>query len=133
MTTTVRVATDDRVQVLDVTDEVADAVAVEDGLCAVTVRHTTAGITVNEAEEGLMRDIEDALRELVPRDGGYRHDAIDDNADGHIRAALLGSSAALPVEDGEPALGTWQRVLLVECDGPRRREIAVTAVPGAGR
>lgn len=132
MTRTVAVETDRRLQVLDVTDAVADAVGVDDGLCAVTVRHTTAGVTVNEAEEGLMADLEDALRDVVPRGDGYRHDAIDDNADSHIRSALIGSSAAVPVEDGTPALGTWQRVMLVECDGPRRREIAVTSVPAEG-
>ena len=130
MTGTVAVETTRRVQVLDVTDAVADAVTVENGLCAVTVRHTTAGVTLNEAEEGLMADLEAALREIVPRDGEYRHDAIDDNADAHVRAALIGSNVAAPVEDGALGLGTWQRVLLVECDGPRRREVAVTSLAG---
>lgn len=128
MTTDVAVDTEDRTQVLDVTDAVADAVDVDDGLCAVTSRQTTAGVTVNEAEDRLMQDLEDALRDIVPRDGDYRHDAIDDNADAHIRSMLVGGSAAVPVSDGELALGTWQRILLVECDGPRHRELAVTAM-----
>lgn len=126
----VEIATHDRVEVIDVTAEVADAVPadLDRGLCTVSVRHTTAGLVVNEADRGLMADLVAALQRLVPRGAGYGHDEVDDNADAHLRATLLGSSVTVPVVDGRLALGTWQSVLLVECDGPRRRQLIVTCV-----
>ena len=120
------VRTDERTQVVDVTDRVAEAVPDDaTGLCTVFVRHTTAGVVVQEPESGLLDDIEDFAEAIVPSDGDYRHDRIDDNADAHLRATLLGESVSVPVADGDLALGTWQSVLFVECDGPRTREVAV--------
>jgi secondary thiamine-phosphate synthase enzyme len=81
---------------------------------------------VNEHERRLLADLERALERLVPRDDGYDHDAVDDNADAHLRATLLGEHVSVPVEAGELALGTWQSVLLVDCDGPRTRSLRVT-------
>lgn len=119
------VETEDRTDVRDVTDRVADALPADaDGACTVFVRHTTAGVVVNEPESRLMRDIEHAVGKLIP-DEGWAHDEIDDNADSHLRAMLLGGSVTVPVEDGELALGTWQSILFVECDGPRSRNVEV--------
>jgi secondary thiamine-phosphate synthase enzyme len=136
---TFTVETSERCEVLDVTDEVAAAVPDgADGVATVFVRHTTAGVTVNEAEDRLLGDLEDALAALVPRDGpdaagesgsGWAHDALDGNADSHVRAMLVGASETVPVREGDLATGTWQSVLLVECDGPRTRtvDVVVTA------
>ncbi|MGM0371163.1 MAG: secondary thiamine-phosphate synthase enzyme YjbQ [Halobacteriota archaeon] len=119
------VETTNRLEVIDVTDQVQAAVP-EGATGTVTVfsNHTTTGITVNEGEERLLNDFESALDSLVP-DGGWEHDQIDDNADSHIRAMLVGPSETIPVADGTLQLGTWQSVLLVECDGPRTRTIKV--------
>ncbi|MFC7079892.1 secondary thiamine-phosphate synthase enzyme YjbQ [Halorussus caseinilyticus] len=123
------VQTDERTQVVDVTDRVAAEVPDDaTGVCTVFVRHTTAGVVVQEAESGLLADIEAFAEGLAPSDGDYRHDRIDDNADAHLRATVLGESVSVPVEDGELALGTWQSVLFVECDGPRTRTVDVTVV-----
>ncbi|WP_394742867.1 secondary thiamine-phosphate synthase enzyme YjbQ [Natronococcus roseus] len=124
------VRTNERVDIVDVTADVTDAVPtdLEDGLCTAYVPHTTAGVIVNEREDRLLSDIEDALERLVPRGEGYAHDAIDDNADAHLRATLLGESVTVPVVDGELALGTWQAILFVDCDGPRSRRLRVTTV-----
>ena len=129
---TVQVRTDSRVDVVDVTEDVANAVpeGVERGLCTVFVPHTTAGVIVNEHEGGLLADVETTLEQLVPRASDYEHDRIDDNADAHLRAILLGESATVPIEDGNLALGTWQSILVVECDGPRTRRLRVTTVSG---
>ncbi|MEF8780650.1 MAG: secondary thiamine-phosphate synthase enzyme YjbQ [Haloferacaceae archaeon] len=109
----------------DVTDRVEGVLPADaDGVATVFVRHTTAGVVVNEPESGLLGDVESFLSELVP-DEGWSHDRIDDNADAHLRAMLLGESVTVPVRDGELALGTWQAVLLVECDGPRSRTVDV--------
>ena len=122
----IEIATSERVEVVDVTQQVASEIPDDaDGIATVFVQHTTAGITVNEAESRLLGDVEDSLAELVPEDGGWAHDAIDDNADSHLRAMLVGNGPTIPVEDGDLMLGTWQSVLLVECDGPRTRRVQV--------
>jgi len=123
------VSTDERTDTVDVTDRVAASIpdGVEAGVCSVFVRHTTAGISVNENESRLRDDTEDFLGDLVP-DEGHRHDQLDGNADSHLRATLVGASESIPVEDGDLALGRWQSVLLLEFDGPRTREVTVTVV-----
>lgn len=125
MTAEFTVETDERLAVVDVTESVREAVPDgADGTCTVFVEHTTAGVVVQEAEPRLLEDLEAALDGLVP-DDGWRHDEIDDNADAHVRATLLGEHVTVPVVDGDLRLGTWQSVLLVECDGPRRRTLTV--------
>lgn len=119
------VRTGDRIDVVDVTDRVETALHGDaGGTCTVFVRHTTAGIAVNEAESRLLEDAESFLGDVVP-DEGWEHDRLDGNADSHLRALLLGPGETLPVSGGELDLGTWQSVLLVECDGPRTRTVDV--------
>ena len=132
MDRTISVATERRLDVLDVTDRVAERVpsALAAGTCSVFVRHTTAGVLVNEPEPGLLEDLREYYEHLVP-ETEYRHDAIDDNADAHLRASIAGASVTVPVRDGGLALGTWQSILLLECDGPRTREVVVTVTPAA--
>jgi len=119
------VSTDARLDVVDVTDEVAAAVPDDrDGTVTVFVDHTTAGIVINEAEPRLLTDMQTFLGDLVP-DEGWEHDELDGNADSHLRAMLLGSSETIPVVNGELSLGRWQSILLAECDGPRERTVRV--------
>lgn len=123
------VRTSARTEVLDVTDRVEVALPADAaGTCTVFVRHTTAGIAVNEAESRLLSDVESLLEALVA-DEGWSHDRIDDNADSHLRALLVGPSATVPVDDGTIDAGAWQSVLLVECDGPRTRTVDVHVRP----
>jgi secondary thiamine-phosphate synthase enzyme len=122
---TFTVSTDARLDVIDVTDRVAAAVPDDaDGTVTVFVEHTTAGVVINEAESRLLADVESFLSSLVP-DEGWAHDRLDGNADAHLRALLLGPSTTIPVTDGDLALGRWQSVLFVECDGPRERSVRV--------
>jgi secondary thiamine-phosphate synthase enzyme len=119
------VSTDARLDVIDVTDRVAASVPEgANGAVTVFVEHTTAGVVLNEAESHLLADVRTFLSSLVP-DEGWEHDRLDDNADAHLRALVLGSSETVPVTDGELALGRWQSVLFVECDGPRERAVQV--------
>lgn len=119
------IATDDRLSVVDITDQVKDCIPeAATGTVTVFVQHTTAGVTVNEGERRLLGDFETALSNLVP-DSGWEHDEIDDNADSHIRSLLIGPDTTIPVVDGSLQLGTWQSVLFVECDGPRTRTVQV--------
>ena len=127
------VETERRTQAIDVTEQVEDALPADaEGTATVFVRHTTAGVTVNEAESKLLEDVETFLEGAVD-DGGWAHDRLDDNADSHLRALLVGPSVTVPVVDGRLDLGTWQSVLLVECDGPRSRRLSVHAGGGESR
>lgn len=120
-----QVSTEKRLAVVDVTDRVEGALPAEAaGTATVFVRHTTAAVTVNEAESRLLTDFETALDDIVP-DSGWAHDALDGNADAHVRAMLVGPSVTVPVRSGAIDLGTWQSVLLLECDGPRERTVDV--------
>lgn len=112
---------------IDITSRVAGVIRdcrAGDGLALVYTPHTTSAVIINEAEPGLMEDIVDVLRRVVPRDG-WRHDRIDSNAWSHLSASLLGSGVVVPVIDGVMGLGTWQSILFVELDGPRRRRVRV--------
>lgn len=124
-----QVETDARTTTVDVTERVREAVPedCESGLCTVFVEHTTAAVVVQEAEPRLRGDIETLIGDVVP-DEGHAHDELDGNADSHLRAMLLGPDTTVPVTDGDLALGTWQSILLVECDGPRTRRLSVTVV-----
>ncbi len=119
-----------RQELIDITGQVQRALEgrVQRGICLVYSLHTTTALMVNEEEPGLVQDVLERLSAIVPEGLGYQHDRIDDNAHSHIQAALLGNSVVLPIEDGGLVLGTWQRILLVELDGPRRRKVCVKAV-----
>nr|QNO55589.1 hypothetical protein BJEEAEJC_00033 [Methanosarcinales archaeon ANME-1 ERB7] len=120
-------------ELVDITGEVKEIVKskdVDSGICVIFTRHTTTGITINENESGLKRDILTFLNELIPKSGGYAHDRIDNNAHAHLRSVVLGSSVTIPIEGGDLALGTWQSILFIECDGPRRREACVNVIGG---
>jgi secondary thiamine-phosphate synthase enzyme len=122
-------------QHVDVTDAVRGVVersGVREGLCHVMVLHSTAAIVVNETDDpNIGTDIASALDRAVPDHAGWLHDRIDDNAHSHIKATLLGPSETLPVSDGALVLGTWQRVILMEFDGPRKRRVSVTLLRDA--
>lgn len=128
------VATGSRVQVANITSEVAAALSgspVRDGLLCVSVRHATCALALNEDERGLTRDLERVAATLldpVREARGFLHDRIDDNAQSHLTACVLGPSLTLPMEGGRMVLGTWQSILLVEMDGPRSRKVDLTVV-----
>ena len=113
----------------DITERVREVVrsaGLTSGLCHVMVLHSTAAIVVNETDDANIGiDILRALDRAVPDHAGWLHDRIDDNAHAHIKASILGPSESLPVENGDLVLGSWQRVILMEFDGPRSRRIRV--------
>lgn len=128
----VEVRTPEKICVQDVTAEVRRALldsGMRQGIALVVVQHTTCALCVNEAEPGLLQDLARMAERLVepvaPREG-FAHDRIDSNARAHLFAALLGASVVVPIQDGDLRLGTWQGILLVEADGPRRRRLEMT-------
>lgn len=125
------VQTDDQIDVVDMTERIAaELPTIERGICTVFVNHTTAAVSINEAEPRLIDDIAQFVDELSAPNG-WEHDALDNNAEAHLRSSLLGRSVTIPVHDGEIALGTWQSILLIECDGLRKRSLSVTVVSEA--
>ena len=122
------VQTSKRREVIDLTRQVAEA-GLGDGIACIAVPHCTCAVCVNEHEEGLVGDLLQVVEQLTQ--GRWRHDRIDNNAGAHLGAALLGNAVCLPVQGSRLVLGTWQRVLLVELDGPRRRTVQVTVVNSA--
>ncbi|MCI0490233.1 MAG: secondary thiamine-phosphate synthase enzyme YjbQ [Blastocatellia bacterium] len=129
--TTITVSTSRDKQVLDITSHVErflDQAAVSEGLCNIFVTHTTAGITTGEAIEGTDEDLMEVLERLIPQIK-FRHAHDPSHAPDHMISSILGASLTVPVSGGRLRLGTWQRVLLVECNGPRRRDIVVTVFP----
>ena len=124
----IEIETEKPVEVIDITDHVLRTMqegGVENGICLVYSHHTTTGLTVNEADEALIKDILGLLQRIAPKGAGYQHDRGDDNAHAHLQATVLGNSVIIPVEGRRLALGTWQRILFFELDGPRRRRILV--------
>jgi secondary thiamine-phosphate synthase enzyme len=133
------------IQFVDITDEVADLVrvaALREGVANVFSRHTTAAICIQEAEPLLLEDLRDFLERSAPAQSHYRHNDFrvrtvhmhDDespNGHSHCMQLMLGSSETVPVADGELLLGTWQRIFLVELDGPRQSREVVIQVLGA--
>jgi secondary thiamine-phosphate synthase enzyme len=118
-------------ELVDVTDAVAHAVVelgMSDGAVLVSSPHTTAGVVVNEGyDPDVAGDLVRRLERLAPREGqGDRH--AEGNSDAHLVVALVGSSVLLPVADGGLRLGRWQRIFLVEWDGPRARRLHVSTV-----
>ena len=131
-TTSFTVRTARRVQTLDISRQVREAIAragLLEGICVVFVPHTTAGVTVNEnADPDVVADTEATLTRLVPHDSRYRH--AEGNSDSHVKTTLVGSSLTLIVHAGAPLLGTWQGVQLCEYDGPRNRTVHVKCLEG---
>lgn len=130
VTKTFTVPSSSRQQVLDLTEDVASVVSdgeISSGICMVSVPHATCAIYLNENEEGLVHDVLTLLNGLSRRDNWY-HDRIDQNAAAHLGAILMGNSVTIPIEGNHLVLGTWQRVMLAELDGPRHRRVNVTIV-----
>lgn len=115
------------VDITELVEEVVSRSGIRDGICLIHLPHATAALVANENEAGLLRDILRKIREEFVRDG-WEHDRIDDNAHAHLASTFLGSSRAFPIISGRLIRGTWQRILLIELDGPRERRIVVTIV-----
>jgi secondary thiamine-phosphate synthase enzyme len=134
VTSIVAVPTGARVEVHDITDQVAALPGLDEvaqGSVLLHSLHTTTALFVNEAQDALLDDLLALLRRLVPEDGPYRHndpevsDCNRSNAWGHLASVLLSHTVQIPIEQGRLVLGTWQRILFCELDGPQTRKIHV--------
>ena len=128
------VQTSKRMEIHDLTEtirEMVRATGVTAGLVTLSTLHTTTAVFVNEPQSALLEDVQQMLERLVPRDDEWKHndprysDCDRSNADAHLRAIMLGSSVTLQVAEGALTMGQWQRVLMAELDGPRKRGLVL--------
>lgn len=121
--------TEDRQQILRITDEVAgivEASGVSDGTVLVSAMHITAGVYVNDWESGLIQDIEGWLEKLAPAGLPYKHHQTgEDNADAHLKRTIVGHQVVVPITGGRLDLGPWEQLFYAEFDGQRRKRVIV--------
>ena len=117
---------------INVTNEVAQAVAdsgVKEGLALVSAMHITAAVYVNDAEDGLIADIDEWLEGLAPTRPDYQHHQTgEDNGDAHLKNLLMHHQVLLPITNGRLDLGTWQQVYYAEFDGQRRKRVIIKII-----
>lgn len=113
-------------QVIDITKQVA-AQAPADGAMLVFVQHTTAAITTADLDPGTDLDLLDALADLLPKKQ-WRHPHDPAHAPDHLLASIIGPSVTVPVHNNQLVLGTWQRIILIEFDGPRERKVRLQSL-----
>jgi secondary thiamine-phosphate synthase enzyme len=127
----IKVQTERRTQLIDITQQVRDALDGASGAAVlVYVPHTTAGVTINEKiDPELVEDLERAFERIVGDDWGWNHDYKDGpNGPSHGRASVAGPQVLVPLRDGALGLGTYQAVFLCEFDGPRTRSVYVSVL-----
>jgi secondary thiamine-phosphate synthase enzyme len=121
-----------RREYINITNRVEEALAesgIEEGFILVSAMHITAAIYVNDAESGLIQDIDEWLDKLAPRGPDYRHHRTgEDNGDAHLKNLLIHSQVLLPVTNGRIDLGPWQQVYYAEFDGRRKKRVIVKII-----
>jgi secondary thiamine-phosphate synthase enzyme len=114
------------VNITDLVEGCLGRAGVVDGLCFVSAMHITAGVYVNDAEGGLLKDISNWIEGLAPFGKNYRHHQTgEDNGDAHLKSYLTNHSLTAPVTSGKLDFGTWQQIFYAEFDGQREKRILV--------
>lgn len=120
-----KIATQHQRQVVDITDQVQKLVSAEASAVSIFVAHTTCAITTADLDPGAGEDLAAAVWEMIPKlDYSRHHDPSHMPA--HIASSIIGPSVTVPAGNGRLVLGSWQRIVLVELDGPRERTVIVT-------
>ena len=118
-----------RQEFVRITEEISGIVSasgVKDGTALVSAMHITAGVFVNDWEDGLIHDFQEWLEKLAPAGLDYRHHRTgEDNADAHLKRTIMGHQVVLPITDGKLDLGPWEQVFYAEFDGQRRKRVIV--------
>jgi secondary thiamine-phosphate synthase enzyme len=127
----IRLATSQREELVDITDQVAGVVrrsGIRDGLVSVYAQGATAALMIQENwDDSVQQDVVNLLRQIIPR-GVWLHDAQDGNGDAHLKAGLVGPSEVIPLIAGDLGLSRWQNLFFCEFDGPRAERRVVCTV-----
>lgn len=117
---------------INITSELENTLAksgIQEGLALVSAMHITAGVYINDAEDGLIADIEEWLEALAPFRADYRHHGTgEDNGDAHLKNLLIGHQVIVPVTKGKLDFGPWQQVYYAEFDGQRRKRVLIKII-----
>jgi len=118
-------------ELLDISSQLAEAVresGIERGIASLYVTHATAAVIINENwDPNICTDLIQLLDKQIPQ-GVWLHDRVDGNGAAHLKAALCGPSETVPVEGGQPVLGTWQSPMIADFDGPKQRRLIITVM-----
>lgn len=137
ITETLRLVTDKRMELYNLTERVADIIKrhdIREGMLLLSSLHTTLALFVNEWQSALLHDIKAMLNKVVSPQESYRHndpeysDCDRGNAHSHLQATLLGHALSFPVRAGRLVIGEFQAIIAAELDGPRDRELAIQII-----
>jgi len=119
----------DLINITDTVEELVTRSGVKEGFCLVSAMHITAGIWVNDDEEGLWEDLWELLERLAPSRKDYKHHLTgEDNGDAHLKRTLTHHQAVLPITKGKLDLGPWEQVFYAEFDGQRKKRVVVKII-----
>lgn len=117
---------------INITDDVEKALAksgVKEGMVLVSAAHITAGVYINDAEDGIINDIDEMLERLAPEGPDYRHHRTGEtNGDSHLKNILVGHQVVLPITEGKLDMGPWQQIFYAEFDGQRRKKLIIKII-----
>ena len=117
------------IKITDTVEALVKKSGIQEGLCLVSAMHITAGIWVNDDEEGLWQDLWELLERLVPFREDYKHHLTgEDNGDAHLKRTLINHQAVLPITKGKLDLGPWEQVFYAEFDGKRKKRVVVKVI-----
>jgi secondary thiamine-phosphate synthase enzyme len=117
-------------EVIDITDEIDNLIqtkGVTEGVCVMFLKHTSAALTTADLDPGTDLDYLDAFEAIIPK-LHYRHPHDPSHVGDHINAAMIGTSLSIPIKDGALDVGVWQRVVVIELNGPKERELSISIV-----
>jgi secondary thiamine-phosphate synthase enzyme len=124
--------TQKRREMVRITDEIAGIVkksGIQEGMALVSAMHITAGVYVNDWEDGLIEDFESWLEELAPARPEYKHHRTgEDNADAHLKRTIMGHQVIVPITSGALDLGPWEQIFYAEFDGRRKKRVIVKVI-----
>lgn len=117
---------------INITPDLEKALAksgIQEGMALASAMHITAGVYINDAEDGLIADIQEWLEKLAPFRADYRHHATgEDNGDAHLKNLLIGHQVIVPITKGKLDFGPWQQVYYAEFDGKRRKRVVIKII-----
>ncbi len=118
-----------RREYINITKEVQNIVKqsdINEGMALVSAMHITSGVYVNDAEDGIIQDMDDMLERLAPYGPDYRHHRTgEDNGDSHLKSLLIGHEVIVPITDGKLDFGPWQQIYYAEFDGQRKKRVII--------
>lgn len=121
-----------RMKFINITEEVCQAIEdskIKEGFCHVNAMHITSGVYINDAEDGLIQDIQEWLEEIAPFGKDYKHHMTgEDNADSHLKRMIVGHEVTIPITNGKADFGPWEQVYYAEFDGKREKRVIIKII-----